>query len=121
MKVFVETTTEGKVIEVGHHDEEKLGSQLVADTLEVSLQKSDATVFDLKSELDEEYGIGDASRLLLYYFGVLLEDDLRIQDIVSADLGGNCFAVSLPKASQSAPPERFLIVGKDRRFKGRIV
>ena len=113
---------------IGGHCQEKMATGLtftydnfIADTFEVSLQKDDATVLDLKSELDEEYGLGDANRLSLYYFGVLLDDDLRINDIVSDGLGGNCFAVALPKASQSVPPERFLLVGKDRKFKEQSV
>ena len=75
----------------------------------------------MKTELDEEHGVGDADRLALYYFGVLLSDDLKIEDVVSDDLGGSHFSVSLPKASQSVPAERFLVVGKDRKFKGRCI
>ena len=91
------------------------------EIFEVSLQKNDSTVLDLKSELDEEHGVGDADRLALYYLGVLLDNDLKIKDVISDDLGGNLFSVSLPKASQSVPAERFLIVGKDRKFKAIII
>ena len=78
-------------------------------------------MFDLKNELDEEHGVGDADRLALYYFGVLLDDDLKIKDVVSDELGGSRFSVSLPKASQSVPAERFLIVGRDRKFKASSI
>ena len=116
MNVSVETSTEGTfwmdlcLLEV-------FQSVFLPEIYEVTLQQNGATVFDLKNELDEEYGVGDADRLSLYYFGILLEDDLKIEDIVSDDLGGSRFSVSLPKASQSVPAERFLIVGRDRKFK----
>ena len=61
--------------------------------------------------------------MALYYVGILLleeDGDLKISDIVQDELGGSCFTVGLPRANQSVPEPRFLIVGKDRKFKASL-
>ena len=57
------------------------------------------------------------NRLFVYYFGILIDDgSLKIIEIVREDLGFN-FTVCLPFAANNEPQHRFVVVGREKRFK----
>ena len=58
-----------------------------------------------------------ANRLTVYYFGILLDDgNLKINEFVQEDVGLN-FTVCLPFAANNEPQHRFVVLGREKRFK----
>ena len=79
-----------------------------------------ATILDLKELLNEEEGVGNPERQKLYYFGCELTNDLElVEDFVG--ILGNEFCLVLPKASSGTESPRFIITGKERKFKAILM
>ena len=85
---------------------------------------------DLKSSLDEEYSLGDPKRSEVHYFGIAVEDNVCLVDIIDDRFGGAFFTLTLPKASkglvkidsaEATTSPRFLITGSKKKFKAILL
>ena len=84
--------------------------------LPVTLNQPDATLFDLKTELEEEICVIPTRQRLFYLSYEILDDNLIIRDVVKR-FGENMFSLVLPRAIGPGfvgplPSQRFLVIGK---------
>ena len=93
---------------------------------------------DLKKSLDEEHLLGDPKRSEVHYFGIAIDDNVSLADIIEEGFGGAFFTLTLPKASvdkkkqssnglvkinstEATTSPRFIITGSQKKFKAILL